>query len=140
MDGDLGGLDRVAANERRFFRRTGPQAAGSVIVLECECARATCDRRIELTRAEYQPIRSSAARYAIYPDEAHVDPRLDRLVDRRPTFWIVERESTIEVLEFFSSAPRSATTEVAVPVHAALGSAEPPADGDGPGPEPGRPA
>jgi len=116
MSNDLGGLDRVAANERRFLAFARSHPAGALIVLECECTQVTCDQRIELTASEYQPIRSSAARYAICPHGTHVDDA-DRLIEQRSSHWVVEREATVEVLEFFGSAAADVTFEVAPPSH-----------------------
>jgi hypothetical protein len=104
MGAENGGLDRVVTNERRFLSRCDSRPADEVMVLECECTQATCDERIELTSRDYQPIRASAARYAIWPGEAHVDRTLDRLVERHISHWVVERSSTVETLAFFTSA------------------------------------
>jgi hypothetical protein len=112
MSDDVGGLDRVAANERRFLALLKAQSVGSVIVLACECTRAECDERIEITLSQYQPIRSSAARYAICPHQSHVDRKADRLVERQPSHWVVERETTLEVLSFFRPATRAIVSEL----------------------------
>lgn len=105
---DLGGLDRVAANERHFLARS-VGARGAPIVLSCECTHRICDERIDLTPEQYEPVRSSGARYAIYPHGAHVDPSVDTIVERRLSHWVVERQSTVEMLDFFvpSSDTRS---------------------------------
>jgi hypothetical protein len=107
---DLGGLDRVAANERHFLAGTRRYAARAQIVLQCECTHLLCDQRIELTPEQYEPVRSSAARYAVYPHDAHVDPGLDQVVERQTSHWVVERQSSVEVLDFFAAAPQTLTS------------------------------
>jgi len=104
---DLGGLDRVAANERHFLSGTRGRSARAAIVLRCECTRLLCDQRIELTSEQYAPVRSSAARYAVYPDDAHVDPGVDQVVERQLSHWVVERQSSVEVLDFFGPSPET---------------------------------
>jgi len=99
---DPGGLDRVAANERHFLTRA--RAAGAPIVLQCECTHVLCDQHIELSPEQYEPVRSSAARYAVYPHDAHVDQGVDDVIDRQRSHWIVERQSSVEVLDFFGPA------------------------------------
>lgn len=115
MSNELGGLDRVAANERHFLAFAKSHPSDALIVLECECTRTTCDQRIELTTLQYQPIRSSAARYAVCAHLDHVDQTADRLIEQQSSHWVVERETTGEVLEFFGSTTRSVTSELAQP-------------------------
>src|SRR5262249_27740589 len=105
MGDDVGGLDRVAANERHFLAETGTRAIDTPIVLECECTHAVCDQRIDLTPEQYQPIRSSAARYAVYPHDAHVEPEVDKVVERHISYWVVERRASVEVLDFYGAKP-----------------------------------
>lgn len=112
---DLGGLDRVAANERRFLAGTARRAADTAIVLECECTHAICDERIDVTRDQYEPVRSSAARYAIYPHDAHVDPGVDEVVDRHTSHWVVERQSSLEVLDFYAAGAETPSPELTAP-------------------------
>jgi hypothetical protein len=109
---DLGGLDRVAANERHFLAGTRSRAVDAPIELECECTHGVCDERIALTRGQYEPVRSSAARYAICPHDGHVDPGVDEVVDRYTSYWVVERQSSVEVLDFYASQPGTLTSEL----------------------------
>jgi len=108
---DLGGLDRVTANERHFVAATPRRAWDTPVVLECECTRALCEQRIELTREEYEPVRSSEARYAIHPHDSHVDPAVDEVVSRHVSYWVVQRQSNVEVLDFYGAAPQTVTLE-----------------------------
>src|ERR1041385_7147949 len=100
---DVGGLDRVAANERHFLADTRRRPRDRPIVLECECTHAVCDQRIELTPEQYEPIRSSAARYAVYPHDAHVKGGVDEVVARHMSYWVVERRASVEVLDFYGA-------------------------------------
>jgi hypothetical protein len=108
---DLGGLDRVAANERHFLAGTRSRARGAPFVLQCECTLLLCDQRIELTPEQYEPVRSSAARYAVYPHDAHVDQGVDEVVERQISHWVVERQSSVEVLDFFAGASNPLVSE-----------------------------
>jgi len=108
---DLGGLDRVAANERHFLDEARPRPANAPIVLQCECTHLLCDERIELTSGQYEPVRSSAARYAVYPHTAHVDAGVDHVVERQMSYWVVERRSSVEVLDFFRAGSETLSPE-----------------------------
>jgi hypothetical protein len=108
---DLGGLDRVATNERRVIE-VRPSELDTALELECECNSAFCDRRIALTRADYEPLRSSAARYAVCPDEAHVDPDVDRVIEQHRRYWVVERRPSLELIDFYSSRESAAVVEL----------------------------
>jgi len=112
MSDDVGGLERVAANERHFLDFAKSHRADSPIVLECECTSALCDERIELTADQYQPLRSSAAQYAVCPHAAHVDAKSDRVIDRYPHYWVVERRPSLELLDFYSSRTRTTTLDL----------------------------
>ncbi len=113
MSDDVGGLDRVAANERRFIGFVKSHRLEWPVELECECTGAVCDRRIQLTAAAYRPLHSSAAWFAIYPSDLHVDRQLDRVIDRQPRYWVVERRASAEALELLGSRTRA--TELKAP-------------------------
>jgi hypothetical protein len=111
---DVGGLDRVAANEQSYIELSESRSPGSPFEVECECTNDSCERRIKLRMSEYQPLRSSAACYAICPDDAHVDPAHDLVVERHVRYWVVERRPSLEVLEFYGDRARSTMVEVTV--------------------------
>ena len=102
----------MAANERHFLGKSGG-APGVPILLLCECTHRMCDERIALTPEQYEPVRSSGARYAISPHGAHVDPSVDKIVERGPSHWVVERESTLEMLDFFVASSETRSPEPA---------------------------
>jgi len=55
----------------------------------CECADESCFVPVTLTHDEYLSIRSKAARFFVVPE--HVDARIERVVSKGPTHWIVEK-------------------------------------------------
>ena len=56
-------------------------------------------------------MRSSAARYAVYPHDAHVDSGADQVVEQQISHWVVERQSSVEVLDFFAADSQTLTSE-----------------------------
>jgi len=84
---------RMAANEA-FFRalndrlERGTQDVQPLIVL-CECADEDCTKRIELTRVEYEDIRSDPAQFVVVP--GHADPEIERVIDRTDRFEMVRK-------------------------------------------------
>jgi hypothetical protein len=57
----------------------------------CECADATCQERIQMTRGEYEALREYPARFAVLPDATHVVPQVERVVERADHYWLVEK-------------------------------------------------
>jgi hypothetical protein len=57
----------------------------------CECANTGCFQRVELAASEYADVRSHPARFLVYPDESHVAPEAERVVDRNERYWVVEK-------------------------------------------------
>jgi hypothetical protein len=57
----------------------------------CECAHESCSERIVMTPEEYEELRSSPTRFAVAPDEVHVFPEAERIVEKREAYWIVEK-------------------------------------------------
>lgn len=55
----------------------------------CECGRATCERLIAITIAEYERIRSNPTHFAVNRD--HVAPDVERVVDETERFVTVEK-------------------------------------------------
>ena len=61
--------------------------------LVCECGDATCVRRISMTRAEYEEIRSNPHQFAVHP--GHEYPDVEEIVDRRKNYDIVRKTEGI---------------------------------------------
>jgi hypothetical protein len=55
----------------------------------CECAKRGCTSMLELTRAQYEDMRTHPRRFAVLP--GHEDPSLEEVVARRPGFFLVEK-------------------------------------------------
>ncbi|MDQ3822911.1 MAG: hypothetical protein M3321_06695 [Actinomycetota bacterium] len=57
----------------------------------CECGNDRCSQRIELTSEEYEAVRAEATHFAVAPDDAHVFPEVERVVERHDRYWVVEK-------------------------------------------------
>ena len=55
----------------------------------CECSRADCTELIEVTRAEYEAVRSDPRRFIVVPGHEHTDT--ERVVERNSGFFVVEK-------------------------------------------------
>ena len=57
----------------------------------CECADESCAERVVMTPAKYEELRASPTRFAVAPDDAHVFPEAERIVEKREGYWVVEK-------------------------------------------------
>ena len=57
----------------------------------CECADDMCTERVELTPEEYEKVRESPKRFFVLPDDDHVVPEVELVVERQPRYWVVEK-------------------------------------------------
>lgn len=57
----------------------------------CECSDQACTGRITISAPEYRRIRDSESRYIVLP--GHVIPELERVVEDRGTFQVVEKDA-----------------------------------------------
>jgi hypothetical protein len=57
----------------------------------CECASLDCSEPVRLTVAEYERVRSNPRAFLVAPDERHVRPEVERVVEQTDRFWIVEK-------------------------------------------------
>ena len=72
----------------------------------CECADMTCTNRLELTVEEYEQVRAEARRFVVAPGAEHVNPELERVVQRETRYWVLEKIGVgAEISERFD--PRS---------------------------------
>jgi hypothetical protein len=55
----------------------------------CECGRADCTELIEVTRAEYEAVRSDPRRFIVVPGHEHTDTA--RVVERNSAFSVIEK-------------------------------------------------
>ena len=56
----------------------------------CECGNPACAEQIAMTLTEYEGIRAEPTRFAV--KIGHELPEIERVVDRRPTYLVVEKE------------------------------------------------
>jgi hypothetical protein len=57
----------------------------------CECASPECFETIEMTHEEYEAVRASSDRFFVKPDEAHVVPEAEDVVERHERYWVVQK-------------------------------------------------
>ena len=57
----------------------------------CECANDWCAERIEMSSEEYEEIRRNGARFFVVASSEHVWADVERVVERRSGYWIVEK-------------------------------------------------
>jgi hypothetical protein len=58
--------------------------------LVCECRRATCVQRIEMSRVEYEVLRAKDTHFALYP--GHADPEIERVISSHKGYEVVAKE------------------------------------------------
>jgi hypothetical protein len=75
---------------------------GEPLDLVCECRNATCARHIEMSRADYQALRSEETHFALYP--GHADIEIERVIASHPGYEVVaKRGPAAEVARDLSS-------------------------------------
>jgi hypothetical protein len=57
----------------------------------CECANDACTERVALSPEEYEAVRSHAKRFVIAPDESHLYPEIEDVVERSERYWVVQK-------------------------------------------------
>ena len=58
----------------------------------CECADESCTERIGMTPEEYEELRANPVHFAVAPAEVHVVPEVERVVEERERYWVVEKQ------------------------------------------------
>jgi hypothetical protein len=58
--------------------------------LVCECRKATCCERIEMTRAEYEAVRAEKTHFALYP--GHADLEIERVISSHKGYEVVAKQ------------------------------------------------
>jgi hypothetical protein len=64
-------------------------AADGPVGFVCECAIEDCSNHIELTRDEYEAVRTNPTHFFVLRD--HVFPEVEVIVDDRDTYVVVEK-------------------------------------------------
>jgi len=92
--------ERLAQNEA-LFREVNERVAevathfievetkGEAVEFVCECGRKDCAEPITMTVGEYQAIRAESTRFGVVP--AHALPEVETVVERHPTYVVVEK-------------------------------------------------
>ena len=92
MDADKGKRARTEALFRDVNERIAESAqrfeVGSTQFV-CECADASCTHRVEATLEEYEDVRADGATFMLAP--GHADEDIERIVERRGRFHVVEK-------------------------------------------------
>ena len=87
--------ERAARNEALFrevnerIAAAGSGFEASTLKVVCECSRASCAETFDVDFGEYEAVRARGDLFAILED--HVDPEVERVVERRGAFVIVEK-------------------------------------------------
>jgi hypothetical protein len=79
--------ERVAEVAEQFIE---VESTASPVKFSCECGNADCTEHIEMTLAEYEAVRAEPTRFAVVP--GHEVPHIERVVDRRPGYLVVEKQ------------------------------------------------
>ena len=64
----------------------------------CECANESCIELARLTVEEYEAVRAKPNRFFVMPDDAHVWPEVEQVVERTDRYWIVEKYGPASVV------------------------------------------
>ncbi|MBD0330873.1 MAG: hypothetical protein ICV64_12315 [Thermoleophilia bacterium] len=79
--------------------------AGELTDFVCECSLEGCREYVRLTLAEYEEVRTSAARFLVAPGHQWT-PESEREVGRHERYWVVEKLGAArEVAEREADAP-----------------------------------
>jgi len=73
--------------------------------LVCECGDAGCVRRVSMTCAEYEQLRSDPRHFAVHP--GHEYPDVEEVVDRRKGYDVVSKNEEITERIAERTDPRS---------------------------------
>jgi hypothetical protein len=102
------GKQRVAMNEATFRKvnegmEVG-QDPGGLLTFVCECGRLGCTRLIQLTRAEYEEVRTNPRRFAIL--DGHEILEAESIVERHDRYLVVEKSGDPEAEVVENTDPR----------------------------------
>src|SRR5918995_4437190 len=90
---DRQGKQRVAMNEATFRKvnegmELGQDPSG-LLTFVCECGRLGCNELIQLTRGEYENVRTNPRRFAIV--DGHEILEAEEIVERHDRYSVVEK-------------------------------------------------
>jgi hypothetical protein len=61
----------------------------ALLELICECRKASCVQRIEMSRAEYEAVRAEDTRFALYPGHSEVE--IERVISSHAGYEVVAK-------------------------------------------------
>jgi hypothetical protein len=79
--------ERVAEVAEQFVADDSPDSRYD---FNCECGERACAEQIGLTAAEYEAVRAEATHFVVVP--GHEVPSIERVVERNPTYLVVEKQ------------------------------------------------
>ena len=90
--------DRIARNEASYRELNeaiaGPEElAGEPLMLLCECGDENCTQALHIPAAEYHAVRANPRRFIVL--EGHEIPDVERVVERRPGWLVVEKPEDV---------------------------------------------
>ena len=71
----------------------------------CECGRGDCDSMISMSVREYEHVRADNDRFAVTP--GHENEQIERVVERREGYLIVDKKPRVEPLVGADGEPDS---------------------------------
>ena len=63
----------------------------SVSEWACECANKNCQEPVLLSVEEYEAVRAKPTHFLVAPDGEHVNPQIERVVQREERYWVLEK-------------------------------------------------
>ncbi len=57
----------------------------------CECANKNCPEPVLLSIEEYEAIRAKPTHFLVASDGKHVNPQIERVVQREERYWVIEK-------------------------------------------------
>jgi hypothetical protein len=57
----------------------------------CECANDTCIEQISVSISEYEAVRREPTRFFVAPNDEHVWPDVEVIVEKTDRYWVVEK-------------------------------------------------
>jgi hypothetical protein len=101
-DGIIDERERRVIRNEALFREVNERiedvseavSRSDFITFICECGEEACLERIELTREEYEHVRSVSDHFAMKPGHEHSD--FERVIDRRDRYVVVDKVGPAE--------------------------------------------
>lgn len=93
--------ERIGLNEA-VFREVNERIEGLAATFQlsqdpldlvCECGDATCVRRVSMSRAEYEELRSESRHFAVHP--GHEIPDVETVVATRTGYSVVSKDEGV---------------------------------------------